>query len=426
VPAPPAGAVAGDAFVTPRVALAPDGAAVALWAAQAGGAWVVRGARLAAGTSAWQEMPGPPLDPGLPAPPRYGPPGIALGPAGDAVVLWTVPSATASGVSALRAARRAGVGDWGAPVTVADPVGGAGRPAVSADGRAAVVWTGAGTAPPSPVLVAVGAPGAAGFGASEVLPAAAWGTAAAINSRGDLLVAWSGLNEGETHAAVRPAGGTWGPTLTARGGILPTIGYAGSRVALDEAGTAHVGAFFEDQNALAHQWPFSVVTGTAAGWGSPRTISYGGGDSAIATAPDGTAIVLVRGGDPGTIWAASYDGLPDVGVTAQPRGRWTAGGRCVRWTVRVRNVGRIAAQGVRLRLRADSGDRFVARRPRAAIPAGRTSVWRLGRLAPGATRTIVAVVRPRNREDGVGLQATVFAAGMPPVWVGAPRVGPPR
>lgn len=402
VPAPPAGADPDAAFATPRLAIAPDGAAVALWTAQETGAWAARGALLAAGARTWQETPAPPLDPALPAPPRYGPPRIAVGPAGDAVVVWTAPSSVPGpGGSALRVVRRIGTGPWGAPVTPADPVGRAGEPAVSANGRVAVVWTGAEATPPSPVQVAVGEPGAAGLGAPDAIPAAAWETASAVNSRGDVLVAWSGLNEGAAHAAVRPAGGAWGATMTAEGGIAPTIGYEGAPVALDEAGTAHVGTFFADPDAQAHEWPFSVVTGTARGWAAPRRVSYGGGDGAIATAPGGTAIVLARG-EPGTIWAASYDALPDVRVTARLHGRRSAGRRVVCWTVRVRNAGRIAAQGVRLRLR-----------PRPGRPALR----RLGRLAPGATRTIVIVVRLPRGPGAVSLQATVSAGGMPPVWV---------
>ena len=203
------------------------------------------------------------------------------------------------------------------------------------------------------------------------------------------------------------------------------MGTQGSQVALDEAGTGHIGVFYADPSAQAHEWPFSVIAGAAGGWAAPRVVAYGDSAASLATAPDGTALVLARS-EPGTIYAASYDGVPDVRVLARVRGRWVARARAVRWTVRVRNAGRIAAQGVRVRLWAGQRGRLISSRPAPERGTGRSPLWRLGRMAAGATRTIVAVIRPRDREPRANLQATVFAAGMPPAWVPAELRVPPR
>lgn len=161
-----------------------------------------------------------------------------------------------------------------------------------------------------------------------------------------------------------------------------------------------------------------MVAGTAGGWGRARVLGSGDSAAALAAAPDRTALALSPG-EAGTIPASSYDAVPDVRVVARVRGRRIARERAVRWTVDVRNAGRIPAQGMRVRLSAGEGGRLLSARPPAARAAGTTSLWRLGRMARGGRRTIVATIRPRGAPSRAHLQATVSAASMPPVWTPA-------
>ena len=202
-----------SSFTLPRVAIDPNGAAVALWAAAEGDAWVVRGASLPRRAAAWQEAPAPPLDPDR-LPPPGDAPRLALNAAGDAVVLWRVPAPRPPGSTlqpySLRAARRTGLGAWGPALTLADSA----RPADAAlapDGRAAAVWAEFSTGAASPIHLALGSPRLADFSAPETLPATGALALAAVNARGDVLVAWTAFALDEvTRAAIRPAGGTWG------------------------------------------------------------------------------------------------------------------------------------------------------------------------------------------------------------------------
>jgi uncharacterized repeat protein (TIGR01451 family) len=83
---------------------------------------------------------------------------------------------------------------------------------------------------------------------------------------------------------------------------------------------------------------------------------------------------------------------PNLVVTKRMPARARVGQR-VRFTITVRNVGRGSAEGVRLHETPARGNRLLRVSRRGAIRSDGTAVWSLGRLAPGARRTVRATVR---------------------------------
>jgi hypothetical protein len=344
----------------------------------------------------------------------YGAPRLGLDADGDAVALWTIPVQVTerppSITNVVRVARRLGPGDWGLPVTLDDSAGAQADVALAGDGRAAAVWQD--PLPPygvtSTMHLALGEAGTLAWGAPEPLPALGLNPAVAINGRGDVLAAWTAAAPFVLQAAIRPAGGAWGPLLSAaRSGASPPV------LVMGEAGTGYV------------TWvggptvPGTILyaaAGTASGWAPPvAVVQPFTGRATLAAGPDRTALLLAW--QLGTILAVSYDQAPTVRVATSVRGRWDPQTRAVRWTVRVRNTGRIAAQGVLVRI-PTSGARLLASRPKAEPRPRQYFRWPIGKLAPGSSRSIVATIRPSGRAVGVAsISVGVSAVAMPASWV---------
>jgi hypothetical protein len=443
-------------FAEPRVAIGRGGAAAVLWGSEEFGGWVVRGARRAAFGAPWRESPPLALDagavPGVLA--RRG--ALAVDAGGDAAAVWQVPVSGAGGdlprctcpslccafpLGAVRAARRSGDGPWGSPETLT-PTGSDGDVSVSPNGLAAVVWRerGSGDVVPTPVKLALGAPGVSGWSAPETLADPGRAPAVAVNARGDALVAWGNpldpANEASrqltVRAAIRLASGTWGVTgtfptgSTAGGGedsetLLPLL-----HPALDRAGRGYL---TWTTGAISVGTVGHMVAGDSAGWLRYRR---GGAGTAPAISADGVGLVLQNGSELG-LRAVSFDPAPDVRVVGRLRGRWIPRLGAVAWTVRIRNAGRIVARGMRMWMRVPSGEggRVVASRPRGSVRRdvyGDLYVWRLGRLAPAARRTVHLTVRPSREESGSSTRLRVWlrAVAMPETTASATVAIPRR
>ena len=96
---------------------------------------------------------------------------------------------------------------------------------------------------------------------------------------------------------------------------------------------------------------------------------------------NGLAVLPSESGDGRALKAADFDSYPRPVLTAGLAGVRRAGGT-VAWTAVVRNRGRVAAQGVRLRLAICCGTRLVAARP-GGTRSGLQVTWTVPRLAVG-------------------------------------------
>ena len=406
-------------FAGAQVALAADGSAAVLWATQElsgavpgvgflPGRYVIRGARRGGRRGGWHESPALALAPVVDIGWTVLQPHLGVDPAGDAVAMWinatpeSVQTPLAEG--AILAARRTGDQPWSEPATLADPAG-LGDVAIAANGRAAAVWQerapSYGTA--TPMSLALGEPGASGWGRPETLPGIGRQPCVAVNSRADVLVGWAepGFQGSEAqvssvlHAAVRPAGAPWGQVGTSGSRGL----WADQRPLLDEAGRGYL-LSTDTGGTEAEGRGGGAMAGSAAGW--PRSGRVGGpGGVHLAAGPDGTALFLSTAPEVG-LEASSYDGSPLVRVRTTIRGRWDARARVARWTLRVRNAGRGRALGVSVGVGLGEGESLAAARPRARLSrvpprlgGGRLLTWRLGTMAPGAVRTLRLTLRER-------------------------------
>jgi hypothetical protein len=323
-------------------------------------------------------------------------------------------------------------------VTLADP-GGLGDVAVAANGRAAAVWQEADASYglSTPLSLAVGEPGAGGWSAPQAGPGIGQRPRVAINSRGDVLVGWVDVHEPleysepvSGYAVVRPAGGDWGTI-----GALPGTGsllWEPAPVALDEAGRGYAAWATFAAEGGASQTDGSVASGSAAGWPRSGRVGFNTGAQIVA-GPGGTALALGGWYDHLTtqelLAAASYDGSPQVRLTAPARGRWDARTRQMRWTIHVRNAGRGRALGVTVSIRLVEGTTLVASRPTPRRRPGSRLTWRLGDIAPRAGRTLVLVLRqtpaPSPGSD-VRIDALLSATQMAPRLVQSlARASPP-
>jgi len=422
---PPSGGFALLGFTEPRVAIGLGGAAAVLWGSEESGSWVVRGARRAGFGAPWRGSPPLVLDPGasLGVLDRRGALDVDAG--GDAAAAWLVPAAGGAGgafpLGAVRASRRSGDGAWASPETLT-PTGSDGDVSVAPNGLAAVVWRERASGDPisTPLKLALGEPGAPGWSAPETLADPGRAPAVAASARGDALVAWGNpldpANQASrqltVRAAIRRASGAWGATGTFPTGstlgvesetLLPVL-----HPALDRAGRGYL---TWTTGAVSVGTAGHLLAGDATGWPRYRV------DSAVtapAVSPDGVALVLVVRPELG-LGAVSFDAAPEVRVVGRVRGRWIRRREAVAWTVRIRNAGRIAARGVRMWMRLPSGDggRLLASRPRGSRRGG-LYVWRLGRLAPGARRTVDLAIRPSREESrSTTLRVSLRAVAMP-------------
>ena len=383
-----------------RVAVGPGGGASVLWAGREGGVWVVRGARRAGGAAPWRATP--PLTAavgsGLPLP------RMALEGPGDAAVAWT-------DAGAVRAARRIGAGPWGPAQTLA-AAGVSPDVAVAPGGTAAVAW--ADGAPSGPLRLAGGAAGTTAWAPPESPVAAGLDPKVALNARGDLVLGWQEpVIGGAVRAAVRPGGAaSFGPAGSWPASDAFAARFAEAAVDIGEDGAAVLG--WVDPRGTRDA-VLALAAGSAGAWEPAIEVPVGGEITtpALAPGPQGTALALATTLESPAVLAVSRDGLPPVRLAVTVRGRWERPAGAVRWTVRVRNRGRIAARGVQVQIPVTGGHRLLASRPAPALIPRAVPRWRLGRLAPGASRSVVAVIRPPARLRDVWVSVGVGAVSAP-------------
>jgi len=335
---------------TPRLAVAPDGAAVAVWAGPGirggaaasatrsgpGRAWtpftvlsttdsvlvdidaaIAPGAAFAAFTPRDRLVQAPGTSTGFATERRLGvrtlapggsvldrttllsppaeyaqSPAIAADGRGNAIAVWTrgfgpFPQQLL-GVEA--AERSAATGAWSGPMTISPPGAHDVRLAENAAGDAVAVWVL--DTPAGPMVQAAVRPAAGGWGPPETVAAAAPGIAlpaVAVGGDGTAVAVWY---QGAVMAAVRPPGGAWGPAAS--------ISAAGTFSTRDPAAVAVGGA--GDAVASWRRAEGGVFTVEAAlrpaggGWGGPSGLSVPGdrnsGSPAAAIGPGGRTLVV--------------------------------------------------------------------------------------------------------------------------------------
>ena len=385
-----------------------DRSAALIWAERAGGAWTVRAARRAGTGAAWAETPPLALGPGAAEP------SLALSPDGTAAAAWTVPPAPGFFVTGpLHAAVRSTEGAWSAITPLA--ADGARIPSAAAgdDGRAAVAWEDRSAATPQ-VTVAEAGLGTVWGAPQPVAPGEAPRVGA--NASGDLVLSWGGVgNPFATPilAAVKPTGAPWpAPSQLSPGEDLTWVEASLARVAIGGTGRGFV-AFLDQEGpgsataALAaarpgESWTTAEVPVGADLFGIALSASSGG---------NGLAVLPSESADGRALKAADFDSYPRPVLTAGLAGVRRAGGT-VAWTAVVRNRGRVAAQGVRLRLAICCGTRLVAASP-GGTRSGLQVTWTVPRLAVGRSTTVRLTLRPPPRSTG-RLSGSFSAVALPP------------
>ena len=390
-----------------------DRSAALVWAEREAGAWTVRSARRPGPGAAWARTPPLALGPGAVEP------SLALSPDGTAVAAWTVPSdAGFFATGPVFAAVRSTDGVWTAVTPLA--AGGALRPSAAAgyDGRAAVAWEDRSTATPAVVVAEAGLATVWGP-AQPVTPGEAPRVAA--NAGGDLVLSWAGLGTPAATpilAAVKPSGAPWpaGTELTPGEG-LTWVEASLARVAIGGTGRAFV-AFLDQEG------PGSATVTLAAARAAERWATAPvrvGGDLfdvglSASSGGNGLAVLPSESGDGSFLQAADFDGYLRPVLSAGLAGVRRPGSTTA-WTAVVRNRGRFAAQGVRLRLGICCGTRLLAARPRGTR-SGRLVTWTVPRLAPGRTSTIRLTLRHPPGTSG-RLSGSLSAVAVPPSTVSA-------
>jgi len=267
--------------VSPAVALAPDGRAVAVWEGLPPISGVMKASvRPPGGT--WST----PVTLGTDA----GAPQLAIDGAGNAVAVW------ASNAGVLTASLPAG-GSW-SPVRTLDPSGRAVRLAVNSGGSAVAAWNG-----PTGAIFAAAGTTTGGFSAAVTVAPPAYrqgNPAIALNGAGQASLVWRGRTT--VLAATRTAGGAWSSVTTL------TTGASGSvSTAIDGAGNA-VAAFVR-VGPGATTFPVYVSRLPAGGpWGSATLISSANdhvGAPQAAAAPAGAFVVAWTDGNGNTLRAAT-------------------------------------------------------------------------------------------------------------------------
>ena len=385
-----------------------DRSAALIWAERAGGVWTVRAARRAGTGAVWAETPPLALGPGATEP------SLALSPDGTAAVAWTVPPAPGFFVTGpLHAAVRSTEGAWSAITPLA--ADGARIPSAAAgyDGRAAVAWEDRSAATPQ-VTVAEAGLGTVWGAPQPVAPGEAPRVGA--NASGDLVLSWGGVgNPFATPilAAVKPTGAPWpAPSQLSPGEDLTWVEASLARVAIGGTGRGFV-AFLDQEGPGS-----ATATLAAARPGESWTTA----DVPVGAPPVRHRAVRVLGRErPGRPpqrerRRAGPEGrrlrqLPAAGPHRRAGGGAAAGGT-VAWTAVVRNRGRVAAQGVRLRLAICCGTRLVAASP-GGTRSGLQVTWTVPRLAVGRSTTVRLTLRPPPRSTG-RLSGSFSAVALPP------------
>ena len=193
-----------------QIAIAPDGAATAVWTRNNGANFIVQAATRPPGGSF-----GAAVDLSAPGPGAFNPQ-IAIAPDGAAVAVWSRLSDDADVIA--QAATRPPGGSFGAAVDLSAPGQGADQPqvAIAADGTATVVWyrfNGANF-----IVQAVTRPPGGSFGAAVDLSASgqnAFDPQIAVAPNGAATAVWYRFDGVTTiiQAATRPPGGSFGATV---------------------------------------------------------------------------------------------------------------------------------------------------------------------------------------------------------------------
>jgi hypothetical protein len=254
-------------------------------------------------------------------------PAVAMGPAGDAVVAWVENGA-------VRAATRRPGGPFSSAVGLTAPAGARAQLdgpelAVTGDGRAIAVWTGAGGAG-SALQVSAYTPGA-GWTAPITLSATgelASEPTVAVDDAGDAVVAWRRAiagGKGVVRAAIgaisRPAatGATARAFFAAARDLSPAGQDAtGPDVDLDETGAA--AAVWTRVQGTGDTGLIQAATAApGAGFGPPRTISSGKG-------ANGPRVGVDAVGGTVAVWGVDRGSSPSVvqGALLAAGGAWTA------------------------------------------------------------------------------------------------------
>jgi hypothetical protein len=248
-------------------------------------------------------------------------PAVALGPAGEVLVVWESEDGTRkiSGERVMFSEGSVAGGEFSEPKAIAmEGVSGGGRPlkvAIDRHGEALAVWEGF----PGHMVYATRAPGAGSFSAPVAVTNPGLSVdrpGIAIADNGSAIVAWTGWVEKETDgkswvgafAAVREAGGAFGPAQTLE--LAPCMYSYPVDTAINDAGQAVVSWTAENPECesggagvsasyrvpgQAFQNPVTIP---------PQTLGQAGGD---AVSPNGTVTVSGRG--PGSLVALTR--MPD-------------------------------------------------------------------------------------------------------------------
>jgi len=230
-------------------------------------------------------------------------PAVAVRPDGAFVAVW---AARRSADAVVEASLRAAGGAWSAPVVISAPsvpsVSGV-RIAVDAAGTALVVW-GQTTAPSTPSVVSAGLPAGGGWSTPTTL-ATPTGTAIrqvslAVNAAGAAVVGWT-RTAGDIYADVitRPAGGTFGTATTlGRGALRPLQDQLHQLVVtVDPAGRA--AAAFDTVRTSA------TVQRADGTWDTPVAFPFTNLVSNLALGLDGTGTAQLLWYDAGQIMGSS-------------------------------------------------------------------------------------------------------------------------
>jgi PKD domain len=319
---------AGLSAHSPAVAIDSQGNTIAVWTGSDGSNSIVEAAAGSAASGAWQTPVAL-----SPAGQRAEAPRVALDPQGDAVAVW---QSYGANYIIEAAARPAAGGAWQTPVALS-PAGESSytaQVAIDSQGNTIAVW-GRYSSGGYIVEAAVGSVVSGAWQAPATLSPAgeeAYEPDVALDPQGDAVAVWQSSTEaGESiEAAVRPAAsGAWQtPTpLSVRG--MSTIGEF-PEVALDPRGDAV--AVWDRPNGGDYFVEAAVRSAASGAWQTPTPLSVAGPNAylpQVAVDPQGNAVAVWERQNPSNelIEAAGYDAagpllrslaIPSAGAVGQP------------------------------------------------------------------------------------------------------------
>ncbi len=280
----------------PRIVVAADGTATAIWEEQRDGTAVVQAA-----TRPSDGAFGPPVQLSVPsptnplAPQSDSHPEVAVSPDGTTFAVWQQTQSAGSGV---QVATRPPGGSFGPPVTISAPAAAAYSPAlaVGQDGTAVVTWS----AYVSNAVHLQSSTRASGGVFEAAVDITATGQivgapATAVGPDGTTTIAWQ-TDTSRVQTATRPAGGNFGPAIDL-GSSAGTRTDTGPSIAAGLDGTTAV-VWSEDTGS---EFVTRFVSRAAGGsFGAPESLSPLGRDARrpqIALAQNGSATVTWMGLD---------------------------------------------------------------------------------------------------------------------------------